>query len=109
MDISLALPAASSSSRANRSDIPSTLMMAQETTNIFENLSYYCDSDSTPSEISSIQSSEGDFAEMSECDEFVVSDGEHSAYTEGSSVYDNNPFENPDSEQDGVSEVGRTA
>ncbi|OKP09349.1 hypothetical protein PENSUB_5305 [Penicillium subrubescens] len=78
--------------------------MAQETTNIFENLSYYCDSDSTPSEISSIQSSEGDFAEMSECDEFVVSDGEHSAYTEGSSFYDNNPFENPDSEQDGISE-----
>jgi hypothetical protein len=83
--------------------------MAQEVTDIFETLSYYCDSDSTTSEISFIQSSEGDFGEMSECDELVVSDGEHSAYTEGSSVYDNNPFENPNSEQDGISEVGRTA
>jgi hypothetical protein len=84
-------------------------MVAQGAANTIGNLSCYCDSDSTPSEISSIQSSEGDFGEMSECDEFVVSDGEHSAYTEGSSVYDNNPFENADSEQDGISEVGRIA
>jgi hypothetical protein len=83
--------------------------MAQEVTDIFETLSSYCNSDNTTSEISFIQSLEGDFGEMSECDEFVVSDREHSAYTEGSSVYDNNLFENPDSEQDGISEVGRTA
>jgi hypothetical protein len=46
---------------------------------------------------------------MSECDGFVVSDGEHSAYTEGSSVYDNDPVENANSEQGGITEVGRTA
>ena len=38
----------------------------------------------------------------------MVSEGEHSAYTEGPSVYDNNPFENPDSEHKGAAEVGRT-
>jgi hypothetical protein len=78
-------------------------------TDIFKTLSYYYDSDSTTSEISFIQLLEGDFGEMSECDEFVVSDREHSAYTEASSVYDNNLFKNLNSEQDGISEVGRTA
>jgi hypothetical protein len=55
-----------------------------------------------------MQSSEGDLGEMSQGDGFVVSDGEHSACTEGSSVYNNDPFEDPDLEHEDAAEVCRT-
>lgn len=82
--------------------------MTQEATDILEALSYYCDSASTSSEISFIESLEEDFSETSEHREFVVSDGEHSVYTEDSLVSsDNSPFEEPDSEHENSAAVCR--
>lgn len=79
--------------------------MAQEAINVSKSLSYNCDLDSTTSGISFVQSSEGDYGIVSDGDEFVVSEREHSVYTEGSSVYDNDPFEDPDSEPERAAEV----
>jgi hypothetical protein len=81
--------------------------MTQEATDILETISCYCDSASASSETSFIQSSEEDFGETSEDGEFVVSDGEHSAYAEGSSVSNNSPFEDPDSEHENAAAVCR--